>query len=260
VVPSEASIWYYFREVDYPVRALHALGDTMAMSAAAMTSTSWDQRIIGSAWEQTHNRPLAEAVHANMLAVGMPRWSDADQRFARAVQRSMGSPETGLHTGVSRELQDYGGSGTGSDDVGDMSWNVPTVRMNYPANMPEMTGHHWSSAIAVATPIAHQGANYGCRALAMTALDLFLDADLLPRAKRYFTEVQTKERQWVSLIPEGTPPPIDLNEDRMRNYRPLLEKLRYDPTRYDTYLEQLGVAYPTLAKPREPQGGATLPD
>jgi hypothetical protein len=37
----------------------------------------------------------------------------------------------------------------------------------------------------------------------------------------------------------------------MERFRPLLEPLRFDPTRFDTYLEQLGVPYPTLEKPME---------
>ncbi|KPJ86139.1 MAG: hypothetical protein AMS18_15785, partial [Gemmatimonas sp. SG8_17] len=54
---------------------------------------------------------------------------------------------------------------------------------------------------------------------------------------------------WISLIPEGTEPPIHLNEDKMKLYRPVLETLIYDPTKYDTYLEQLGVPYPPPAPP-----------
>jgi aminobenzoyl-glutamate utilization protein B len=83
----------------------------------------------------------------------------------------------------------------------------------------------------------------------MTALDLLTRPDLLAAAKTYHRDVQLKDYQWVSLIPKGTQPPTFLNADRMQTFRPLLEKLRYDPKKYDTYLEQLGVAYPTLVKP-----------
>ena len=34
----------------------------------------------------------------------------------------------------------------------------------------------------------------------------------------------------------------------MERFRPLLEPLRYDPSRYDTYLEQLGITYPTIRR------------
>lgn len=249
VVPSEATVWYYFRELDYPrIRALHALGDTIAAAAAMMTSTTHEQRVYGSAWPQNYNRPLAERMHANILAVGMPEWSEADQALARAVQKEVGADSViGLRTKLRRELEEARqGTGGGSDDIAEVSWNVPTVRLRYPANIPGLPGHHWSNAISMATPIAHKGANHGARVVAMTAVDLLTDPRLLEAARRYFNEVQTKEYKWVSLVPPGTEPPVFLNEERMARYRRRLEKLRYDPARYATYLEQLGIRYPTL--------------
>ncbi len=256
VVPSEATVWYYFRELDYPkIVALHALGDTMARAAALMTSTTFTERVYGSAWPQTYNRPLAERMHANILAVGMPQWSEADQALARAVQREVGADSvTGLRTAVRRELEEARqGTGGGSDDIAEVSWNVPTVRLRYPANIPGLPGHNWANAISMATPIAHKGANHGSRVVAMTAVDLLVDADLRAEAWRYFREVQTRDAKWVSLIPAGTEPPTFLNQERMARYRPQLEKLKYDPSRYATYLEQLGIEYPTLTRPGVPR-------
>lgn len=252
VVPSEASIWYYFRELDYPrIRELHEIGQTMARAAAMMTETTVDERIIGSSWPQNYNKPMAEAMHANILAVGMPEWSEADQQLARAAQQMMENDSIrGLKTTLDRELEESSqGMGGGSDDIAEVSWNVPTVRLRYPANIPGMTGHHWSSGIAMATPIAHKGSNHGARVVAMTAIDLITSPSLLAEAKRYFTDVQTKNQQWVSLIPRGTEPPAYLNADKMEAFRPQLERLKYDPSRYSTYLEQLGIQYPTVQPP-----------
>jgi aminobenzoyl-glutamate utilization protein B len=78
----------------------------------------------------------------------------------------------------------------------------------------------------------------------MTAVELANDPDLVEEAWTYHREVTTKDFQWESLIPEGTAPPTFLNAEKMERFRPMLEKLRYDPTEYDTYLEQLGVEYP----------------
>jgi aminobenzoyl-glutamate utilization protein B len=181
----------------------------------------------------------------------MPEWSDADQTLARAVQRLLDRDTTGLRTEADTLREASQGMGGGSDDIAEVSWNVPTVRLRYPANIPGTIGHHWSSGIAMATPIAHKGSNYGSRVIAMTAIDLFTDQALLQEAKRYHSEVQLADYQWESLIPEGTEPPTFLNEDRMKTFRPLLEPLRYDPARYDTYLEQLGVVYPTIQPPAE---------
>ena len=250
VVPSEASVWYYFRELDYPrIKELHELGQTMAEAAAMMTSTTVDERILGSAWPQTYNRPMAERMQENIQAVGMPEWSPDDVLLAKAVQRMLGGDTVGLRTEVDSLREARQGMGGGSDDIAEVSWKVPTVRLRYAANIPGTIGHHWSSGIASATPIAHKGANYASRVIARTAIDLLTDPALLAEAKDYFRDVQTRDFQWISLIPEGTPPPVYLNEDKMKEYRPQLEALRYDPSRYATYLEQLGVAYPVLHKP-----------
>lgn len=256
VVPSEASVWYYYRELDYDrIKELHELGQKIAAGAAMMTDTTVEERVFGSAWPSNMSKPLAEVMHANVLEVGLPEWSEADQELARAVQRMQGREEEGLPTEFEDlELQEYSqGMGGGSDDIAEVSWNLPTVRLRYPGQIPGTTGHHWSSSIAMATPIAHQGANYGARVIAMTAIDLLADPAKVEAAWTYFREVTTKDQQWQSLIPEGTEPPIFLNAEKMERYRPLLRELRYDPSRYDTYLEQLGITYPTVAKPESEQ-------
>jgi aminobenzoyl-glutamate utilization protein B len=111
-----------------------------------------------------------------------------------------------------------------------------------------MTGHHWSAGMAMATPIAHQGATAGAKAHALTLLDLMLDPKLIEAARSYFAG-QTKDVKWKSLIPEGTEPPIQINREKMDRFRPALRALRYDPKRHRTYLEQLGVTYPATEPP-----------
>ncbi len=48
------------------------------------------------------------------------------------------------------------------------------------------------------------------------------------------------------MITEEDSPAIYLNEDIQGEFRPLLEKFYYDESKYETYLEQLGIEYPTL--------------
>ncbi len=236
VVPSEASVWYYFRELDYSrIKALHELGQQMAQGASLMTGTTFTERVLGAAWPSNMSKPLAERMHENLLRVGMPDWSPADIQLAEAAQRELGVEVVGLPTEVNEELSESSqGMGGGSDDIAEVSWNLPTIRLRYPGNIPGMTGHHWSSGIAMATPIAHKGANAGAQVIAMTAVELMVDADLVAEAWRYHREVQTKDLQWVSLIAEGVEPPTFLNEERMARFRPMLEKLKYDPSRYAT--------------------------
>jgi aminobenzoyl-glutamate utilization protein B len=247
VVPPIATVWYFFREWDYDrIHQLHELGTRIAGGAAMMTDTTMSERVLAATWPGHFNQPMADALQANIRRVGMPEWSEADQKLARAAQAELGAKPDGLRKEIA-DLKQPGErpAGAGSDDIAEVGWNLPTVVLRYPGNIPGMIGHHWSSGIAMATPIAHKGSTAGAKAQAMTALDLLLNPELLAAARRYFGE-QTKDTQWKSLIPEGTVAPIDLNRDKMERFRPQLRSLRYDPSKFKTYLEQLGIQYPTV--------------
>ena len=247
VVPPLAKVWYYFREWDYDrIRDLHALGSQIAKGATLMTDTEVTERVLGAAWPGHFNQPIAEALTANIEKVGMPQWSAADQTLARAAQAELKVDQPGLRTTTRKLLPPQQVPPMyGSDDIAEVAWNVPTVVLWFPGNIPGMIGHHWSSGIAMATPIAHKGSTAGAMAHAMTALDLLLKPELLTAAKAYFAE-QTKTTKWQSLVPAGTPPPTYLNKEKMERARPELEKLYFNPAKYATYLEQLGVQYPTV--------------
>jgi aminobenzoyl-glutamate utilization protein B len=252
VVPRTASVWYYFRHTTYQgIRDIWKIGDEMAAGAAMMTGTELaGTRVLGSAWPQHMNRTIAETTWANIQKVGMPEWSEADQALARAVQREVGSRETGLNTRVGDELPGpvRDNRGGGSDDIGDVMWSVPTVTLRYPSNIPGLPGHHWSNAIAMATPIAHKGVTAGAKVQAMTILDLLMKPELIEQAWTYFRDVQTKEITYEPLIrPEDTPA-IHMNRGIMEKYRPEMRKFYYDSTKHKTYLEQLGIEYPTIKK------------
>ena len=251
VVPQSASVWYYLRELDYKgIKDLWAVADSVAAGAALMTGTTLQPtRILGAAWPRHFNRPVAEAMAANIEKVGMPTWTPDDQAFARAVQRAVGQPDSGLKTKVDSltapadPARNLGGP---SDDIGDVSWTVPTVVLYYPANVDGLPGHHWSSAMAMATPIAHKGSVAGAKAGALTLLDLLLRPGLVDSAKAYFRDVQTKDVTYQPLLRPGDQPPIELNREILQRFRPAMRPYYYDARRYRTYLEQLGVTYPVL--------------
>ena len=183
VVPPTASVWYFFRETDYPhIKQMWEMGDQMAKGAALMTNTTVTSRVLGAAWPRHMNKALAEAMHANIQLVGMPAWSEADQTLAKAVQTMLGVEVRGLETGVQPELSgrtsipDDEKRGGGSDDIGDISWTVPTVSLRFPSNIPGGPTHNWNKAIAMATPIAHQGATVGAKVQALTMFGSVTDA------------------------------------------------------------------------------------
>lgn len=247
VVPEEATVWYFLRELDYlHIKEMVESANTMAKAAAMMTGTTGSWRIVGSAWPNHFNKSIAEAQQKNIEMVGMPVWSDADQTLAKALQRELGQKAEGLKTSFDALTPPGPVRGGGSDDVGDMSWVMPMVYMYYPANIPNLPGHHWANAIAMATPIAHKGSTAGAKVQVLTALDVLLTPALVEEAWKYFRDVQTKEQKYVPLMSESDQPAIELNKERMERFRPEMRKYYFDSTKYKTYLEQLGIKYPTV--------------
>ena len=200
------------------------IGDNMAKAATLMTDTTVTSRVLGSAWPQHMNKVVAETAYANIVKVGMPKWTDADQALAKAVQKELGVAEKGLPTEVPKlngrvVVPDEEKRGGGSDDIGDVSWVVPTITLRYPANIEAGPGHNWANAIAMATPIAHKGVTAAAQVQVMTVLDLLMKPELIEQSWDYFRNVQTKDGTYTPLIRPEDKPAIWLNQDSIAKYR-----------------------------------------
>jgi aminobenzoyl-glutamate utilization protein B len=262
VVPPTAAVWYYFREADYEhIMDMWRIGDNMAKAGALMTDTTFTSRLLGSAWPGHFNKAIAEDMYENIKKVGLPQWSEDDQKLARAVQTELKFPVRGLATKLTEmrpprqaaqpgddfgEGQGNQPTGGGSDDIGDVSWNVPTVTLRFPSNISGGPGHNWANAISMATPIAHKGVIAGAKVQAMTMLDILLHPELVKAAWDYFNNVQTKDMKYKTFLRPDDKPAIFLNEKTMAQYRDRMKQYYYDSSKYDTYLEQLGIKYPTV--------------
>ena len=256
VVPSKASVWYYFRERTYQkIKDMYEFGNQIAQGATLMTNTTVTHELLGTAWPGHFNKPLAEDMYKNILLVGLPQWSEADQTLALAVQKELKTPEednssrkiNGLNTKLdSLRTPVKFSNGGGSDDIADISWNVPTIVLGYPSNIPGLPGHHWANAISMATPIAHKGVIAGAKVEALTLLDMLVKPEIITDAWKYFNDIQTKDMKYIPFVSKTDKPAVFLNKETMSEYRPEMKKFYYDPTKYNSYLEQLGIKYPTL--------------
>jgi len=258
VVPSVASVWYFFRERTYDdIYKNYQAGIRIANGAAMMTDTKVTSKILGTAWPGHFNKPLAQAMYKNIQKVGMPKWTDDDEQLAIAVQKLLEAPEKDMIgnpiKGMNKRIDTIEGSvpfswGGGSDDIADISWNLPTIVLRYPANIKGTKGHHWGDAIAMATPIAHKGSLAGAKATALTLVDIFTNPKIVAEAKEYFVNVQTKDTKYKPFISASDTAPIYLNKETMDKFRDKMKPFYYQPEKYGTYLEQLGIHYPTLEK------------
>ncbi len=260
VVPRNAGVWYYFRETDYPhIKELWDIGNKIAEGAALMTNTKWSSRILGTAWPQHFNK-IDRRRRCTRTSSGSAcrRGARPTRRWPRRCRRSSATPkQEGLATKldeIGKPVAEEDKRGGGSDDIGDVSWNMPTVTLRYPANIPGLPGHNWSNAIAMATPIAHKGVVAGAKVQAMTMLDILTTPALVTKAWDYFNNVQTKDEKYIPFIAKDTPPPTWLNKAILDKYRPEMKKFYYDPTQVPDLPRPAGDQVPDGARRRNAVG------
>jgi aminobenzoyl-glutamate utilization protein B len=171
------------------------------------------------------NKVMAEALQKNIDAVGLPKWSDDEVKFARDFQTSLGLKAVGLNTQPVKfgaAQQSYS-----SNDSGDVTWNVPTGALDFPAGIPGVSPHNWQAAVGKTGSIAHKGAVAGAKVLSATILDLLTSPGLMQKVKEQFGE-DTKGTSYFSLLPADTKPPLDMNREMMERVRPEMRKSYLD--------------------------------
>ena len=210
VVPAKATVWYYVRANDHSdVERNFAWLRDIADGAAKMTRTTVSVQIDTDCHEIIPNNPLAALLLANLQRVGPPKFTPDEHMFARRLQESVTQEfgtvfERALDEEVHRTPKR--GAGSGSTDVGDISWHVPTGGLRTACFASESPGHSWQNVAAIGSTIGEKGTAYAAKVLACTALDLLEDPKSLAAAKQDFNE-RMKDRKYVTLIPPGQKAP-----------------------------------------------------
>lgn len=208
VVPEYAKVWYYVRDVDRPsVEAHYAWLLDIARAAALATRTEHKVTMITGVHEMLLNRPLQEALQANLEAVGPPRLTDEDQEFARALQRSLGIEEKGYETAIEPLASEPGPVEGGSTDVAEVSYIVPTAGFRVTTAAADIPWHSWAASACHGTEAGIQGAVVAAQVLTLTGVDLLTDPGLVERAQAFFDQA-SGGREYVSPLPEGQTPPV----------------------------------------------------
>src|SRR4051812_31478689 len=132
IIPDVGQIWWFVRDASGPwAKENFDKLVNIGKGAALMTGTTMDMEPFGAAWPSLGNKAIAEAVQKNIDMVGMPKWSDDEVRFAKELQKSMGIKEQGLATQPAPLRA--GTQNTSSNDIGDITWVVPTGSVRFPS-------------------------------------------------------------------------------------------------------------------------------
>ena len=206
VVPDFAEVYYYARHNNRNVvinifdRIVNA-----AKGAALGTDTKMEFEMIGGTHELLPNLTLQEVMHKNLVAIGGYTYDAKELEFANEISNSLGQKE--LNTSFTEGVLPYTVNAVayGSTDVGDVSFAVPTVGMSAATWVPFTPAHSWQAVAAGGTSIGTKGMMVAAKTLTATAIELFLNTELISKAKAEFHTKRGADFKYIPLLGDRKP-------------------------------------------------------
>jgi len=214
VVPPKATVWYFVRadkheDVEYYFKWVRDIAE----GAGKMTRTKLNIQIDTDCHELIQNTPLSELLFENLTRIGPPKFTDDERAFARRIQQPLVEEfGTTFPQAISAEIKSLEESNTpskGSTDVGDISWYVPTGGIRTTCMAAESPGHSWQNVACIGSTIGEKGIDYAAKVLAISAIDLFENPELVQAARADWKQ-RMEDRRYTSLIPNGQKPPVKI--------------------------------------------------
>ena len=209
VVPAFAETYVYARHSHMPT--LDNVWERIvkiAQAGALATETTMEMEFINSVYNTLPNDALAALTDKNLRRVGGIAYTAEEKAFAKALAKSFVSSEHPLPLGSETEVQAINtGVDSGSTDVGDVSWQVPTSALSTATFVPGTPGHSWQSTACAGATIGRKGMMVAAKTLALNAMDLFTDPGQVKAARESFDK-RRDGFEYKSRVPEGQKPPL----------------------------------------------------
>jgi aminobenzoyl-glutamate utilization protein B len=206
VVPDFAEVYYYARHND--MKILDDVWDRIlkaAQGAAMGTGTTVDFEITGSVYPTLLNETLAKVMYENLKRVGGVKYTPEEAAFAQELQKSLGSQAQPLETAWTIAPWQFGGNSTGSTDVADVSWNVPTVQIGAATWVPGTAAHSWQAVAASGMSIGAKGMMVAAKTIALTTADLFTSPTTIAAAKTELDQRRGKDFVYRTRLGDRKP-------------------------------------------------------
>ncbi len=208
VVPDFAEAYYYVRHPDPAVVAdVVARVKKAAEGAALGTGTTQEFEVLGGVYSVLPNDVLGKVMQSSLETVGAPVWNDEQKAFAKELQTTLDRPSVpSIETAGEIAPYEFGGQGYASTDVGDVSWNVPTVGLGTATWVPGVPAHSWQAVAAGGHSIGFAGMDVAAKTLAVAGAKLFSDPALIEQAKAEFDAARGEGFEYKALIGDREPP------------------------------------------------------
>ena len=206
VVPDLAEVYYYVRHPKMDmVEELFQRVVKAAEGAALGTETSVTYEVMHGNYSLLPNTVLQKIVHEKLTLAGGVSYSDKENAYAKEIYKTFMKPK--LEIGSQEKIRPYKESHSyGSTDVGDVSWNVPTAGFRAATWVPGTAAHSWQAVASGGTSIGLKGTEMAVKTLTSTAIELFLNPELIDDAKKELDQRVGKDFKYSPLLGKRLPP------------------------------------------------------
>jgi len=208
VVPDYAEVYYYVRHKENDeVKDMWSRLENAAKGAALGTDTRVEVEVTGGVYSLLPNEVLAKLMYTNLQKVGGYAYTNEEKLFAEKISSTLG--KSAMDLGLTQQILPYElRDGSASTDVGDVSWNVPTVGLSTATWVPGTAAHSWQAVACGGTSIGIKGMMIAARAMAFTGYDLFKSSSTIEEAKSEFRKKRGSEFVYSPLL-GNRPPALD---------------------------------------------------
>jgi aminobenzoyl-glutamate utilization protein B len=229
VVQSRAQVLYAIRAPKVTdVQELKRRIDNIARGAALITETEVEIKQVSAYTNYLANSVVGaemqkymEALHHTLTytdeeLVYLQKFKDATpeadiQNYKALAQQYLGLKGAELEAHMQKPISDVlftrYPKGSGSTDVGDVSWVVPTAWCFVSCYSMGCTGHSWLETAQGKSSVTHKGMLYASKVMALTGLSFILDPTLVDKARIALLE-ELDGQVYKSPLPEGYKPEI----------------------------------------------------
>ncbi|WP_411679384.1 M20 family metallopeptidase [Clostridium thailandense] len=191
----------------------------IAKGAALMTGTQVEISIDSAISNFIPNKVLEMLIYKKFSELEIPKYSESDRQLAKSFRDvlSEDSKKSDIHVLTVKELKGKDISEIVnpfineektvpvSTDVGDVSWIVPTGIFNTACAALGTSIHSWTFVAQGNTAIAHKGMLYAGKVMALAAVELLKNPEIIVKAKIELKD-RLGEESYVCPIPEEVKP------------------------------------------------------
>ena len=206
VIPEEASVWLWIRDAKRDVVAeVSEWMKDIAKGAALIAGVDYDIKLNCGVYEILINQTGAKALQINMDLVGPITYSKDELAFADKIMKEYGMVAKGINGNIKPLELTKEDPGTGSTDVGDVSYIVPVISLRATTAPYESPWHSWVVVACGGMSIGHKGMLFSSKTLGTTMVDLFENEKLRNEIRDEFLIRKGKE-VYKAMLPDGPPP------------------------------------------------------